>query len=292
MQEREMSMDFSEQREQPESINTLDVPAVEDSEKREELKSVEAAQPRTTVVVEGLSKHFKYHGETIKAVDDVSFSLTERQLISVTGPSGSGKTTLLYMLGALDHPTEGSLMVDGVDLIGMDARQENIFRRKHVGFVFQGFHLIPNLTALENVMLPMELAGANRRVEKSERARELLLSVGIDENRHKHRQGNLSAGQQQRVAIARALANNPSVLLADEPTGNLDSKNGRRIVELLHILASQGHTIVMVTHDRSIAGQGDTWLELTDGRVEIQYGRNGMSQPATTLKKKRARGRR
>ncbi len=254
-----------------------------------------AELPRVTVIAEGLSKHFASRGELVKAVDDVSFTLTDRQLVAITGPSGSGKTTLLYLLGALDHPTEGSLMVDGIDLIGMSKREEDRFRRRHVGFVFQGFHLIPNLTALENVMLPMELAGGWKKAAALERARELLVEVGINDDRHTHRPGHLSAGQQQRVAIARALANAPSVVLADEPTGNLDSKNGKRIVELLHRLAAQGRTIIMVTHDRSIASQADTWIELTDGRVEIQYGRRVPVQAEavrTTLKKKRAKRRR
>ena len=169
----------------------------------------------------------------IKAVDNVSFAFTEGQFVAVMGPSGCGKSTLLYLLGGLDKATSGELIVDGVNVGKLSAKQEHLFRRQKLGFVFQSFHLIPNLTALENVMFPMQLKGGKTRQEMRERARKLLLQVGIDNDRHKHKPGKLSGGQQQRVAIARALANDPKVILADEPTGNLDSRNGKLIVELL-----------------------------------------------------------
>ena len=221
-----------------------------------------------TVVAEGLSKYFKQRGKTIKAVDEANFTFTEQQFVTITGPSGSGKSTLLYILGGLDKATRGDLQVDGIDVRRLVGRQENSFRRKKLGFVFQSFHLIPNLTALENVMVPMQLAGGQSSAEMRERARVLLFQVGINEDRQSHRPEKLSGGQQQRVAIARALANDPSVILADEPTGNLDAYNSKRIIELLRDLAEQGKTVVVVTHDRSVAKDADVRLEMEDGRVK------------------------
>ena len=221
-----------------------------------------------TIVASGLSKYFKHRGKTIKAVDEANFTFTEQQFVTITGPSGSGKSTLLYILGGLDKATRGDLQVDGIDVRRLGGRKENNFRRKKLGFVFQSFHLIPNLTALENVMVPMQLAGGQSQAEMRERARVLLFQVGINEDRQSHRPGKLSGGQQQRVAIARALANDPRVILADEPTGNLDAYNSKRIIELLKELAEQGKTVVVVTHDRSVAKDADVRLEMEDGRVK------------------------
>ncbi len=221
-----------------------------------------------TIVAEGLSKHFTHKGEIIKAVDEVSFTFYEQQFITIVGPSGSGKSSLLYVLGGLDRATSGTLLVDGVDVGSFSAWQEHQFRRSKLGFVFQSFHLLPNLTALENVMLPMQLAGGKSHEEMRERARELLLEVGISEDRHQHRPGKLSGGQQQRVAIARALANDPKVILADEPTGNLDSRSSKRIIDLLKRLAEQGKTVIVVTHDRGITLMADVRLEMTDGKLK------------------------
>jgi len=230
---------------------------------------VSQGDAQVTIVAEGLTKHFKNRGELIKAVDGVSFTFTERQFITVMGPSGSGKSTLLYILGGLDKATKGELTIDGVDVMHLSGRQEYLFRRQKLGFVFQSFHLIPNLTALENVMLPMELSRKKSRSDMRDRARSLLLQVGINEDRHNHRPGKLSGGQQQRVAIARALANDPKVILADEPTGNLDSRNGKMIIQLLKRLASQeGKTVIVVTHDRSIGGVADVRMEMEDGQIE------------------------
>ncbi|HLH60989.1 MAG TPA: ABC transporter ATP-binding protein [Ktedonobacteraceae bacterium] len=220
-----------------------------------------------TIVAEELSKYFKLHGRIIKAVDKVNFTLTEQQFVSITGPSGSGKSTLLYLLSGLDKATTGDLQVDGVDVTHLSEQKENRFRRQKLGFVFQSFQLLPNLTALENVMLPMQLAGGKSQEQMRERARMLLFQVGINEDRHGHKPGRLSGGQQQRVAIARALANDPKVILADEPTGNLDTHNGKRIIELLKSLTEQGKTVIVATHDRSIAKEADVRLELSDGRI-------------------------
>ena len=218
------------------------------------------------IVVEGLRKDFTHHGQTIPTVDGVSFAVPRRRLVAITGPSGCGKSTLLYLLGSLEKPTAGRVLLDGVDVGALRGRQENAFRRHKVGFVFQAFHLVPNLTALENVMLPMEFTGLAAPARR-ERARELLALVGIEPDRQSHRPGKLSGGQQQRVAIARALANDPPVILGDEVTGNLDGKTGRRIVELLQRLAHEGRTVVLVTHDQRIAREADRRLELEDGRL-------------------------
>lgn len=253
------------------------------------LSSPAKTDAAVTIVAEGLSKHFKHRGELIKAVDDVSFTFTEQQFITIMGPSGSGKSTLLYLLGGLDKPTDGELMVDGIDVRRISGKQEYLFRRQKLGFVFQSFHLIPNLTALENVMLPMELSRGQSRSNMRGRARQLLLQVGISEDRHHHRPGKLSGGQQQRVAIARALANDPRVILADEPTGNLDSRNGKLIIQLLKQLSERGKTVIVVTHDRSIARVADVRMELDDGRIETMnnYVAPVVAKNSSSSKKKR-----
>jgi ABC-type lipoprotein export system ATPase subunit len=205
----------------------------------------------------------------IHAVDEVSFAFTEGQFVAILGSSGSGKSTLLYLLGGLDKPTSGELSMDGVDVKRLAGNQEHRFRRQKLGFVFQSFHLIPRLTALENVMLPMELKGGLTNASRRERASALLSQVGLSENRHQHKPGRLSGGQQQRVAIARAIANDPRVILADEPTGNVDSITGRLIIRLLKQLAEQGRTVIVVTHDRSIAEVADVRLQMEDGRITL-----------------------
>lgn len=218
------------------------------------------------VVVENLVKHFKTGPVTVRAVDDVSFRLPRGKMIALRGPSGCGKTTLLNLMGALDRPTAGHITVDGVNVGELVGRDEVTYRRHKVGFVFQIYNLVPQLSAAENVMLPMEFTGIPRR-EQRLRARALLKRVGIDYDRHDHRPSKLSGGEQQRVAIARAVVNEPAVVLADEPTGNLDSKTGRRIVDLLHGLSQEGRTVVVATHDSSIAARADVILEMSDGRV-------------------------
>lgn len=271
-------------------MNTeLDTGIMDEDELPESAPSQPQPDAQVTILAEGLAKHFKNHGELIKAVDGVSFTFTERQFITIMGPSGSGKSTLLYLLGSLDKPTAGELTVDGVDVRRLSGKQEHMFRRQKLGFVFQSFHLIPNLTALENVMLPMELTKGKARAEMRERARQLLLQVGIEENRHRHRPGKLSGGQQQRVAIARALANDPKVILADEPTGNLDSRNGKNIIQLLKQLAEKGKTVIVVTHDRSIARMADVRMDMEDGQIETMHNYIApvVEKPALARKKKR-----
>jgi ABC-type lipoprotein export system ATPase subunit len=218
------------------------------------------------VVAEGLTKLFTSGPEEVRAVDDISFRFPRGKMIAVRGSSGSGKSTLLNLLGALDRPTGGELLVDDVNVGALAGRSEVDYRRRKVGFVFQSFNLIPQFSALENVMLPMDFLGLDGK-EQADRARRLLKQVGIDIKRHDHRPAKLSGGQQQRVAIARALANDPPLILADEPTANLDNKTGRIIVELLHGLCREGRTVIVATHDSAIAGTADHVVEMEDGKI-------------------------
>ena len=218
---------------------------------------------------EEVDKTYKMGERTIHALSGVSLQLKKSEFVSIMGPSGSGKTTLLNMLGCLDKPTEGKVVLDGVDVTKVSERSLYKIRRQKVGFVFQTFNLLPYLNAVENVELPME-GTKKSRGERKKRARELLKMVGLSE-REEHRPNRLSAGEQQRVAIARALANNPSIILADEPTGNLDTKSKYEIVKLLGKLnIEQGTTIVLVTHDSHIAAQAGRMLSLSDGRLSAK----------------------
>ena len=218
------------------------------------------------VTVEDVVKHFKSGGTLVRAVDGISAKFPKGKLIAIKGASGSGKTTLLNMIGALDKPSAGGIMVDGVRVSEIHGGEEVKYRREKVGFVFQSYSLIPNLTALENVMLPMELRGVEPNGRK-DRARLLLQRVRIDDGQQARRPTKLSGGEQQRVAIARALANDPPIILADEPTGNLDSKTGKRIVELLYSLTQEGKTVIVATHSADIAARADMVLEMTDGKI-------------------------
>lgn len=235
-----------------------------------------------SIVASHLGKQFLNGPEDIRAVDDVSFSLPRATVIALKGPSGCGKSTLLNLIGALDRPSSGQLTVDGVDAVTLSGREEVAYRRNKVGFVFQSFNLIPWLTALENVMLPMELNEAMSRKDQEARAKALLLRVGIPAERHKHRPAKLSGGQQQRVAIARAIANDPPVILADEPTANLDQKTGRLIVNLLRELGSEGRTVIIATHDDAISGGAQIVLEMEDGKIVRETGATARSQPAVS----------
>jgi putative ABC transport system ATP-binding protein len=219
------------------------------------------------IVVDGLVKQFMTSEfTTVAAVNGVSFGLPNDKLIAIKGPSGCGKTTLLNLIGALDKPTAGSIVVDGVKVSELYGVNEAEYRLRKVGFVFQYYNLIPSLSALENVMLPMDLRGAKRKVQEAG-ARQLLERVGIDESRQARRPTRLSGGEQQRVAIARALANGPAIILADEPTGNLDSKTGARVVELLHSITQEGRTVIVATHDADVAARAEMVLEMKDGKL-------------------------
>ena len=217
------------------------------------------------VEVEHITK--RYEGKrTVLALDDVSFKVTKGEMIGTMGPSGCGKSTLLNILGGLDRPSEGSVIIDGISLVDCDDNSLTRLRREKIGFVFQFFNLLPTLTAKENVALPLHLAGNNRKTAVA-RARELLDIVALAD-REDHLPDELSGGEQQRVAMARALALNPPLLLADEPTGNLDSKSGQEVLTLLKKLQLQFHTtVIMVTHDPHAAAYCDRILRMQDGRL-------------------------
>jgi putative ABC transport system ATP-binding protein len=219
------------------------------------------------LTVSGLSKTFGSGDTEVRAVRDVSFAAEDGTFAAILGRSGSGKSTLLGLLGGLDRPTAGEVEVDGATISSGSDRSLIRYRRERVGFVFQSYQLIPNLDAIENVMLPMEFAGVGK-TERKERAIALLEQVGLSGNKQTRRPGKLSGGEQQRVAIARALANRPGLILADEPTGNLDSKTGKVIISLLHRLArSENTTILAVTHDVGISSSTDLTFELEDGQL-------------------------
>ncbi len=206
-------------------------------------------------------------GETcVEALQDVNLQIAGGTIVAIMGPSGSGKSTLLSLLGGVDTPTSGQVLLEGVDLATLDDNQRTLIRRRRLGFIFQAFNLLPILTAIENVALPLELDGISS-AEAHRRALEALDQVDLAARRS-HLPGMLSGGEQQRVAIARALVIQPALLLADEPTGNLDSTNGQRIMELLRNLVDhQHHTIAMVTHDTEIGRAADRVIRLRDGRI-------------------------
>ncbi len=214
-----------------------------------------------------LTKTFASPAGSVTAVSDISLSVPDGVFATIVGRSGSGKSTLLALLGALDNPTSGSIEVADQDITKLNDRQLIAYRRRRIGFVFQAYNLIPNLSALENVMLSLELDGVGK-TERRERATKLLEQVGITEDKHSRRPSRLSGGEQQRVAIARALANRPKLILADEPTGNLDSATGDVIVKLLRDLAdSEKTTIIAVTHDAALAKKTQLTFTLQDGKL-------------------------
>jgi putative ABC transport system ATP-binding protein len=209
--------------------------------------------------------------ETVHALDGVDLTLRAGEFLAVMGPSGSGKSTLLYLLGGLDRPTAGSILVEGGELTDLDENGLAEYRRKEIGFVFQVFNLISTMTALQNVEFPMLFARVPPAV-RTERAQQLLESVGLAD-RMEHRPTELSGGEQQRVAIARALANDPRIILADEPTGNLDSRTGAEVMSVLARLnQEQGRTIVVVSHDPALLQFATSWLHLLDGRIVSTQG--------------------
>lgn len=227
---------------------------------------------KAMIEVNGLVKRFKLGEQEVNAVDGVSFVVPAGEIVSIVGPSGSGKSTLLGLIGGLDTPTAGTIAIDGVEISQMNERQLTRIRNEKLGFVFQFFNLIPTLTALENVALPVQFA-TKRQFEPSGRATELLTLFGLGDRLY-HRPHQLSGGQQQRVAIARALANNPPLLLADEPTGNLNSEAGEQVIQTFKQIRQQfGTTVIIVTHDNYVAQQADRILTLVDGKLEVGNGR-------------------
>ncbi len=219
------------------------------------------------IQLEDLTRHYEMGGVQIKALDGVDIEINRGEYISIVGPSGSGKTTLFNLVGGLDRPTRGKVYIDGVDISQLDAYELAWLRCRKIGYIFQTFNLIPVLTALENVSLPTVFAGVPRD-EGLEKAEKLLTSVGLGERVH-HRPGELSAGQQQRVAIARAMANDPAIILADEPTGNLDLNTGMEIIDLLHGLnKTRGMTLIAATHDLKMITASDRVVWMRDGAIE------------------------
>lgn len=215
--------------------------------------------------IEEISKIYRQGSDELKALDHVSLRVSEGEFISILGASGSGKSTLMNIIGGLDKPTSGKVVVEGCDLSRLGDSQMSRYRNKTVGFVFQSFNLDGSLTALENVMLPLVYANV-RHEQRRKQAAVALERVGLFD-RQKHLPGQLSGGQKQRVSMARAIVNHPKIILADEPTGNLDIKSGRMIIKLLRDLCCAGYTILMVTHNRQQANATDRIIEISDGRI-------------------------
>ncbi|MFD6157883.1 ABC transporter ATP-binding protein [Nocardia sp. NPDC060256] len=213
----------------------------------------------------GVTKEYRVGGQTVRALDDISLRIEPGEFTSIIGPSGSGKSTLLHLLGALDTPDAGSIRFQGEEIGSLDDERQSEFRRHRVGFIFQFFNLLPTLSAWENVAIPKLLDGTGLRKAKP-RALELLELVGLSD-RASHRPAELSGGQMQRVAVARAMIMDPPLILADEPTGNLDSKTGATILELLGAIAGSGNSVVMVTHDAGAVAYCDRVVTLRDGRI-------------------------
>jgi putative ABC transport system ATP-binding protein len=224
------------------------------------------------IVANDLVKHYFMGEETVHALDGVSFTIPVGDYCAIVGPSGSGKSTLMNILGGLDTPTGGRIVIDGADIGALSDEGLAGFRNKTIGFIFQSFNLLPRLSALENVELPMIYGGVDPK-ERRERAAGLLTRVGLGE-RLGHRPTQLSGGQQQRVAIARALAGKPALLLADEPTGALDTNTGKEILALFRELNQEGVTVVVVTHDLEVAADAKRTIEMRDGKI-IRDQKNG-----------------
>lgn len=215
--------------------------------------------------IQNMQKDYQMEQFTVTALRDISLQIDKNEFVAIMGPSGSGKSTLMNILGCLDTPTTGTYLFDQTDITLLDDDQLSHIRNKNIGFIFQSFNLLPRMTALQNVELPLMYAG----VEKSKRlklAEQSLAKVGLADRMH-HRPAELSGGQRQRVAIARALVTHPGIILADEPTGALDTKSGNEIMELFKDLHKEGHTILLITHEREIADHAHRILEIRDGRI-------------------------
>ena len=224
---------------------------------------------RAAIRAVNLTRSFEVGETTVEALRCINLEVTGGQFVALVGPSGSGKSTLLNLVGGLDRPTDGQLWIDGVELSASKEKALTAHRRSRVGFVFQSFNLLPRLTAVENVALPLMFVGVDER-ERIERAEQLLAQVGLSD-RLDHRPTQLSGGEQQRVAIARALVNRPAIILADEPTGNIDTATGAEIMDLLRRLnREQGVTLLLVTHDPEAAGFADRVIQLRDGQIAGQ----------------------
>jgi len=225
--------------------------------------------------IENMYKIYEMGSEKVHALDGINITIDNHEFVAIVGPSGSGKSTLMNMIGCLDTPTSGTYHLDGKDISKMDDGQLTMIRRQKVGFIFQQFNLLSKSTALENVELPAMYNGDSSQ-DRKKKAIDALTKVGLGD-RLKHRPSELSGGQQQRVAIARALVNNPPVLLADEPTGNLDSKSGKYVMDMIKKLHAQGNTIILITHDHDVAAHAPRIIEIRDGKITSDVNRGGVS---------------
>jgi len=217
------------------------------------------------IELENIKKIYSLGEEEVRALDGVSLNVMEHEFVAIVGASGSGKSTLMNIIGCLDTADEGNYYIDGQDITSLSEKELAVMRNRKIGFIFQQFNLLPKLTAYENVELPLIYQGLSAK-ERKERTMEALERVGLSKRIH-HRPNQLSGGQQQRVAVARALATHPSLILADEPTGNLDSKSSRDIMGLIHELHEQGNTIILITHDDGIAATAERQVRIMDGKI-------------------------
>ncbi len=220
----------------------------------------------TIIAVEGVTKHYALGTQTVEALRGITFEIQKGEFIAIMGPSGSGKSMLMNIIGCLDSPTHGTYFLNNQEVSTLEGDELAGIRNKEIGFVFQNFHLLARNTALDNVMLPLKYAGVEK-AEQLARAKAALSQVGL-EDRMDHQPSELSGGQQQRVAIARALVNNPSILFADEPTGNLDSQTGHDVMQLFHNLHAAGQTIILITHENEVAEEAQRTIFIKDGLIE------------------------
>ena len=218
------------------------------------------------IEVKDITKHYSLGTQTVEALRGVSFDIKQGEFIAIMGPSGSGKSTLMNIIGCLDSPTSGTYFLNQKEVSTLEGDELAGIRNKEIGFVFQNFHLLARNSSLDNVMLPLKYAGIDK-LNQIDRATEVLSQVGL-ESRTDHQPSELSGGQQQRVAIARALVNNPSILFADEPTGNLDSQTGHDVMQLFHSLHQKGQTIILITHENEIAAEAQRTIFIKDGLIE------------------------
>ena len=218
------------------------------------------------IEVKNITKHYLIGTQTVEALRGISFGVEQGEFIAIMGPSGSGKSTLMNIIGCLDSPTDGTYHLNNQEVSTLEGDELAAIRNKEIGFVFQNFHLLARNSALDNVMLPLKYAGVDK-VDQLARAKNVISQVGL-ESRMDHQPSELSGGQRQRVAIARALVNNPSILFADEPTGNLDSQTGYDVMQLFHNLHQQGQTIILITHENEVAAEAQRTIFIKDGLIE------------------------